>query len=218
MSDHSDAVWDEFQWEQFLQQQEKRTERYMELLEKYMDHPQRDEIIAREMNWTHLQEEQGREWEEEVDALFEQDQEDEEGEEAEPEASYPFESHPLYRQAIEFTAELGKIFDEETDQKIQEHPASNALQTGATVTAAKLAAALSDGEEGIDDLGMCIAYLKRALHAIHGCLSAVTQLNAAEIFDAERTGRIRGMLFAIRDGIVIKTGECRAEFRRRHGR
>lgn len=220
MSDHSDAVWDEFQWEQFLQQQEKRTEKYMELLEKYMDHPQRDEIIAREMNWTHLQEDHGRQWEEEVDAMFEQEvgEQAEEEEEAAAEGCYPFEAHPLYRQAIEFTAELGKIFDEELDPKAQEHPAASALQTGATVTAAKLAAALSDGEDGIDDLGMCIAYLKRALHAIHGALGAATQLEAAGLFDADRTGRVRSMLFAIRDGIVIKTGECRAEFRRRHGR
>ena len=26
----------------------------MELLEKYLDHPQRDQIIAREMGWTQL--------------------------------------------------------------------------------------------------------------------------------------------------------------------
>ncbi len=218
MSDHSDAVWDEYQWERFLQQQEKRTEKYMELLEKYMDHPQRDEIIAREMNWTHLTEGNGRQWEEEVDAMFDQEVAgmEEETEEEQEDEGYPFESHPLYRMAIEFTAEIGKIFDE-LDSKSNEHPASNALQTGATITAAKLAAALSDGDD-VEDLGMCIAYLKRALHAIHGALNATAQLGNAQILQTEQVGKIRGMLFAIRDGIVTKTGECRAEFRRRHGR
>ena len=47
-----DGIWDEYDWERFLQQQDQRTEKYMELLEKYIDDPQRDEIIAREMGWT----------------------------------------------------------------------------------------------------------------------------------------------------------------------
>ncbi|MEP6956150.1 MAG: hypothetical protein ABI883_04940, partial [Chthoniobacterales bacterium] len=51
--DHEpDRAWDEYEWERFLQQQDHKTEKYMELLEKYLDHPQRDQIIAREMGWT----------------------------------------------------------------------------------------------------------------------------------------------------------------------
>ena len=73
MADHADKVWDEYDWERFLQEQEQRTERYMELLEKYLDHPHRDEIIAKEMGWTHLIGSESREWEEEVDAKFEQE-------------------------------------------------------------------------------------------------------------------------------------------------
>ncbi len=47
-----EGIWDEYDWERFLQQQDQRTEKYMELLEKYIDDPNRDEIIAREMGWT----------------------------------------------------------------------------------------------------------------------------------------------------------------------
>jgi len=54
-----DRVWDEYEWERFLQQQDHKTEKYMELLEKYLDHPQRDQIIAREMGWTQLLNEEG---------------------------------------------------------------------------------------------------------------------------------------------------------------
>ena len=71
--DSSDNIWDEYDWERFLQEQERRTEKYMELLEKYMDHPQRDEIIAREMGWTHLIGGESRDWEEEVEAGFEEE-------------------------------------------------------------------------------------------------------------------------------------------------
>src|SRR2546423_8150176 len=63
-----DRVWDEYQWERFLQQQDHKTEKYMELLEKYLDHPQRDQIIAREMGWTQLL--SGDTWSDEVDALL----------------------------------------------------------------------------------------------------------------------------------------------------
>src|SRR5271168_5506774 len=61
-------VWDEYQWERFLQQQDRKTERYMELLEKYMDHPDRDQIIAREMGWSHLLDGAEEDWLEEADA------------------------------------------------------------------------------------------------------------------------------------------------------
>jgi hypothetical protein len=33
--------WDEYEWERFLQNQELRTERYLELFEQYVDHPER---------------------------------------------------------------------------------------------------------------------------------------------------------------------------------
>src|ERR1700704_6228203 len=58
-----DRVWDEYEWERFLQQQDHKTEKYMELLEKYLDHPERDQIIAREMGGTQLlNEEEGESW------------------------------------------------------------------------------------------------------------------------------------------------------------
>ena len=41
-----ERAWDEHDWERFLQQQDHKTEKYMELLEKYLDHPERDESYA----------------------------------------------------------------------------------------------------------------------------------------------------------------------------
>ena len=62
-----ERIWDEYQWERFLQQQESKAEKYMRLLEEYLDDPQRDEIIAREMGWTQLLD--ARDWSAELDAL-----------------------------------------------------------------------------------------------------------------------------------------------------
>ena len=66
-----ERMWDEYDWERFLQQQDHKTEKYMELLEKYLDDPQRDQIIAREMGWTQLLE--SKDWSAEVDALLDED-------------------------------------------------------------------------------------------------------------------------------------------------
>jgi len=213
--DSSDNIWDEYDWERFLQEQEKRTEKYMELLEKYMDHPQRDEIIAREMGWTHLIGGETRDWEEEVEAGFE-------GEASEPESGgesglagmFAFENHPLYRKALAFTSELDEIFGG-LDEKVQEHPATAALHSEATLVAAKLAAALNDDD--VDELGMSIAYLKRGVRAVTVALGAVSQLAEGKLIDPQRTELLNARLFSIRDGIVTAMGEYRAEFRRRYG-
>src|SRR6266852_6677344 len=66
-----ERAWDEYDWERFLQQQDQKTEKYMVLLERYIDHPQRDEIIAREMGWSGLAGE--NDWRDEVDALMNED-------------------------------------------------------------------------------------------------------------------------------------------------
>src|SRR5881392_3719483 len=66
-----EGIWDEYDWERFLQQQDQRTEKYMELLEKYIDDPQRDEIIAREMGWAQALGD--GDWSAEVDALLDED-------------------------------------------------------------------------------------------------------------------------------------------------
>src|SRR5437867_4026366 len=52
--DHDNEIWDEFQWEKFMREQDKKVERYMELFYRYKDDPNRDQIIAREMGWRWL--------------------------------------------------------------------------------------------------------------------------------------------------------------------
>ena len=220
MPDHpSDKIWDEYDWERFLQQQELRTEKYMELLEKYLNHPKRDEIIAREMGWTHLLDGDARNWEEEVDAQFEKEfaeAEAGEGDGVEGEdVAFGFEHHPLYQQTVAMGAELDEIIGNAPD-RTREHPAAVALQSQNTLAAAKLAAALNDDE--VEDLGMSIAYLKRALHAITTSLDAVANLQAGDLLGEHEAGRIRDRLFEIRGGVVSTMGDYRAEFRRRHPR
>lgn len=44
----------EYQWEKFMQESDRRTDRYSELFDKYASDPDRDLIVAREMGWKWL--------------------------------------------------------------------------------------------------------------------------------------------------------------------
>src|SRR6266852_1124476 len=108
-----ERAWDEYDWERFLQQQDQKTEKYMELLEIYLDDPQRDEIIAREMGWTQLLD--GKDWSAEVDALLDEDWRASDEEFAPAEEQRPtesFEDHSLYRAAFALTVWIDKLFDQ----------------------------------------------------------------------------------------------------------
>jgi len=43
--------WDEFDYEKMMRESDARREKYMELVDKYHDHPDQDRIIARMMGW-----------------------------------------------------------------------------------------------------------------------------------------------------------------------
>src|SRR3954471_12926211 len=85
-------IWDEYEWERFLQQQDGKTEKYMQLLETYLDDPERDEIIAREMGWTQLLDD--KDWSAEVDALLEETA----GEEEESDADNTVASGEIFQE------------------------------------------------------------------------------------------------------------------------
>lgn len=212
--ENADKAWDEYAWERFLQEQERRTEKYMGLLEKYMDHPDRDAIIAREMGWTHLIGGETREWEDEVESSFEDAVSDDVVEQPAEPVAFGFERHPLYRETVAFSAELDELFVR-VDEKVREHPAAITLRDETTITSAKLAAALNDDD--IDELGMSIAYLKRGLRALTAALNAAAALYEETQIGEAHFEMLRGRIFSIRDGIVSTMGAYRSEFRRRCG-
>src|SRR5580700_6454691 len=201
MGNHDDqsGVWDEYQWERFLQQQDRKTERYMELLEKYMDHPERDQIIAREMGWSHLLDGAEEDWLEEADAQLASelglDAEEAAQAEGEEGGMGDFEMHPLYQASFALTVWIDQLFDELGD--LQNHPSAVKLATQSAIASAKLAAALSDDD--IDEIGMTIAYLKRALKAITNAMEAAVQLRSEIALTRDRFATLNSRLFQIRD-------------------
>jgi hypothetical protein len=213
-----DHTWDEYDWERFLQQQDHKAEKYMELLEKYLDDPQRDQIIAREMGWSSLGQ---SDWNEEVDALLSEESGENEHSDARAEASVEsveagidgFEDHGLYRAAFALTVWIDQLFDD--DNSLQNQPAAVKLATHSALASAKLAAALSDEE--VDEIGMTIAYLKRALKAITTSMDASAQLLSDKLISSSQHAVLLQRLFQVRDGIICLMGEYRGEWRRRFG-
>jgi hypothetical protein len=242
-----ERVWDEYDWERFLQQQDRKTEKYMELLEKYLDDPNRDQIIAREMGWHHLLDENGRDWTADLESLFaerrssaegeddDDESEDETEDETEPaededetesedefqeesadeddEAAGRQRQHPLYQAASALAIYIDQLFDNR--ETAAQHPAVARLTTNATLANVKLAAALSDDD--VDEIGMTIAYLKRALKAITTALEAAGHCRQERLLDDLQAEEIRRRIFQVRDGIVTLMGDYRTEWRRRFG-
>ena len=217
-----DRAWDEYEWERFLQQQDHKTEKYMELLEKYLDHPQRDQIIAREMGWSQLM--PGDDWNDDVDAMLADEASASEDEEEEEESETPtgteiatalesFEDHSLYRAAFALTVWIDQLFDE--NASLQSEPAAVKLATHSALASAKLAAALSDDD--VDEIGMTIAYLKRALKAITMSMEAGHQLLSERLISPRQNAVLMQRLFQVRDGIITLMGEYRGEWLRRFG-
>src|SRR5688572_30867549 len=211
-----DRVWDEYEWERFLQQQDHKTEKYMELLEKYLDHPQRDQIIAREMGWTQLlNEEEGETWSDEVDAMLAEESTSGENRVGEEASTFTdgFEDHSLYRAAFALTVWIDQLFDEQA--ALQNEPAAVKLATHSALASAKLAAALSDDD--VDEIGMTIAYLKRALKAITVSMEAGAQLLSEQLITPRQHSVLQQRLFEVRDGIITLMGQYRGEWLRRFG-
>ncbi len=214
--DEPEHVWDEYDWERFLQQQDRKTEKYMELLERFIDDPNRDQIIAREMGWYHLLDKDGEKWAESVDSLFEEEADAvaEEVEAMEADGRDSFEVHPLYQASFALTVWIDQLFDEVGEG--QTMPSAVKLSTQAAIASAKLAAALSDDD--VDEIGMTIAYLKRALKAMMLSIEAAVQVRKDLKLSADRFAMLNQRLFQIRDGIIELMGQYRAEWRRRYER
>ncbi len=210
-----EKIWDEYDWERFLQQQDRKTERYMELLEKYLDDPNRDQIIAKEMGWSHFLNDEAEEWLNEVDEHFAEAMDECEAaeEEEEAESDDGLDRHPLYTASLELSLWIDELLTARRD--LENIPQAVQLSTQCAVAGAKLAAALCDDD--MDEIGMTIAYLKRALKAATLALDAAIQLNNQSALTAPQAATLNQRLFQIRDAIIALMGDYRAEWRRRYG-
>lgn len=208
-------LWDEYQWERFLQEQDRKTEQYFQLFDKYQNHPDRDEIIAREMGWSEEDEEDDDE--ETSDWIAEMDEEeDDDGSEQDEEDDEEFDrlqQSEIYLQSMELNRRVFTLVEEREDLK--DHPVAIELATRAAVCGAKLAAALCGDD--FSEVGMTIAYLKRSLKAANDVLGSLSRLRQGDLIDGDDQISISELIFPIRECLVDMMGEYREELKRRRG-
>ena len=225
-ADGSEEEWDEFRCEEFLRESDARGEKYRRLLEKYLDHPDRDRIVAHEMGWSWLEEaldEDAKRTAAQEDLDVPSDGED--SIQAEIELPMPEPSlegidwmrdergeivHPIQKRAKE---SLYALLDElRAAGNPQEHHDGLADFVAHTMTlSAKLAGALGGlarGWAGIDS-GLTVACLKRALDVLHQALTTAAALGADVPFSAARLAHYRAELFALREEMLALMAKLR---------
>lgn len=208
-------IWDEHRWEEFFRESDKRTDKYVRLLEKYMDHPDRDRIIAEEMGWTHLLDEGDNKNEEWIDEFI--IDEFEEGEEwkrltgYEPTDYDSFENLPLYKQAFEFTIDAMNLVDDRLADVNDE--SVSAFARSVIVPPAKIAGGFGLGFE-MDSLGGNIANCKRGLNAANQMLNALYEIGDKGLLARKIYLEYYDRAKEVRDELAIYIVELRERFRR----
>ena len=210
-----DKPMDEFAWERFMKESDKRTEKYGELLEKYMDHPDRDKIVAHEMGWNDLADDLEAYDEAVKNGEIEPfDPFDEEIAEPVPnpltegvdwirdEHGHPV--HPLQRQATETVMELWhECKDAGLLEEGSHNEAVHEMLFNGQCVGAKLAGALNSlAYDRITDNAFVVACLKRALPYFDNMIKALEKVRKLELIAPERLQRFSCDMFAIRAEIV----------------
>ncbi len=212
-----DQQWDEHDYEKFLRECDARTDKYMELLDKYGDSEEAQEKIAQEMGWDQEPDPDGeRMTADEMDAICE------EAANAPPPEPDPAREgvdwirtrkgdvrHPLQNQCFESAMKFWHRADElgletTSDQDLQQFIFE--FQT----TSAKLAGALNGLAIGArPNPPFTVATLKRALDHLHKTQAGLEALAVRKVLPEPMVAEARQELFAIREGILRLMDEFR---------
>ena len=213
--------WDEYDYEKLMKECDARTEKYLELLDKYGESAEGEGIINREMGWaSDRTEEESEEENRRVAELNAADLEclNEPAFEPDPhregidwirtedgDLRHPLQ-HRCFESAVRFwkkTEELG--LEESMDKNLADFICE--FQT----TGAKLAGAL-DGiarGEGHDEPGFTVACLKRALDHLHKSQAGLEAVAPKKLLPESLVLEARKELFEIREGILLLMKEYR---------
>ena len=200
--DSDDEPLNEFEWEQELREADRRAEAYQEALEKYRDHPQREQMIAAALGWKDEADDPADDAA--ADALLREALADdsmdifegagglpawagEPGDGSEPGDDGAFgPHHPLSQRAMDFALTLQREAEErglidETRGTPEPGPVLALIMHVITV-GGKLAGALDGWARGHEpDPGFIIAMLKRAQVPLNEALHAFDGIDAATI-------------------------------------
>jgi hypothetical protein len=218
-----DAEWDEQDYEKFLKESDARTDKYMELLDKYGDSEEAEARIAQAMGWDCGNDENldERMSIDEANALCEAAASD-----PPPEPDPHREGidwirtesgalcHPLqhrcFELAISWRRQIGQLGLAKSPDKDLERFIFEFRTTGA-----KLAGALNSFARGAtcSDAAFTVACLKRALDHLHMSQAGLEALALKKLLPDTMIPEIRKELFAIREDILRLMDEFRGRSR-----
>lgn len=216
-----EAEWDEHDYEKLMKESDARTDKYLELLEKYGDSDEAEEKIAREMGW--LKEITPEEAEEENRRTEEMNRACEEALNEPPPEPDPHRegidwirmadgeiAHPLRHRCSESAMKYWKLTDDLGLEKCEDKDLGDFIFEFQT-TGAKLAGALDGIAEGrgFTDNAFIVACLKRALDHLHKSQAGLEAVAAKKLLPAKVITEARQELFEIREGILNLMDELR---------
>ena len=215
-----EAEWDEHDYEKFLKESDARTDKYMELQEKYGDSDEAEAKIAKEMGWDRgdKDEDDGERMSVEEMNRITEEALNEPPPEPEPhregidwirtkdgDLAHPLQ-HRCSESAMKFWKQTDKLgLKKSEDDDLQEF--NFEFQT----TGAKLAGALNGIAEGrgYRDDAFTVAYLKRALDHLHKSQAGLEAVAPKRLLSEKMVSEARKELFEIREGILKLMDEFR---------
>ena len=215
-----EAEWDEHDYEKLMKESDARTDKYIELLEKYGDSDEAEEIIAKEMGW--LSEDAGEDEDDRI-SVEEMNRITEEALNAPPPEPDPHREgidwirtkdgrlrHPLQHRCFESAMKYWKMTDELGLEKSEDKDLWQFIFEFQT-TGAKLAGALNGIAEdrGSADAAFTVACLKRALDHLHKSQAGLEAVAPKKLLPEKMAAEARQELFAIREGILKLMDEFR---------
>lgn len=215
--DDDREIWDEFRWEEFMKEQDKMVERYMELFERYQNDPNRDEIIAHEMGWDKFPE--NKEWEDAMDYINECEncEDGEEWKKLMPSdrnntsLKNEFDSIPVCRISKEFAIRALQLADT-LPASNRENPSVVSFVSNALIASAKVAGGTDMGDD-IDDLGANIAFCKRGLAASNIAIDALQKMKDERIISGSVYLKMVNEATEVRNEIAKYILDLREKFR-----
>jgi hypothetical protein len=216
------AEWDEHDYEKFLKESDARTDKYMELLEKYGDSDEAEAKIAKEMGWDRADEDDD-EKEDERMSVEEMNRICEEAANEPPPEPDPHREgidwirtkdgdlrHPLQHRCSESAMKLWRQADKLGLKKSEDDDLQQFIFEFQT-TGAKLAGALNGIAEdrAFADPASIVACLKRALDHLHKSQAGLEAVAPKKLLPKKMIAEARKELFEIREGILKLMDEFR---------
>jgi len=232
-ADQEEMPWDEYRWERFKNHQDQKAERFIRLLDKYAGHPDREELVVRELELS------VEACDDEVslsggapgpDGLIPlSDAADDIDDDGDPEEvdllERPFPAtdemwsqvrrNAAYQKAHDFCREIHRHIPEEQFGNAPDQGIIRFMSHAYGVTA-KLAGGLGGSNMG-EDLGMSIAYCKRALNEAHRCLEALSGLERDGSLPQDKVDYLRKRALLVREEVVTQISSFRRLWRTRYG-